>query len=67
MTIGKKIHAFAGSLVVSLGMAPAIHAEILGDYLGYAACNGCPPNLVEGWKTTAHAKAFQTLKAQGEE
>lgn len=67
MTIGKKICAFTGLLIVSLGMAPPFQAEILGDYVGYAACNACHPNVVEGWKTTAHAKAFETLKAQGEE
>jgi hypothetical protein len=48
-------------------MASVIQGEILGDYLGYTACEPCHPDLTSGWKTTPHARAFETLKTQGEE
>ncbi len=43
------------------------HAEILGDYVGYKACMPCHEEVAQGWKTTPHAHAFETLKEQGEE
>lgn len=54
---------FLGGMLFS----PSVHAEILGDYLGYTACRDCHPTIVEGWKTTPHASAFESLKEQGEE
>jgi len=56
-----------GWLFLSLITAPAVHSEILGDYVGYSACEICHPEKAEGWKTTPHARAFETLKTQGEE
>ena len=56
-----------GSLFVVLIMASAIRGEILGDYLGYSACSPFHPDITAGWEATPHAKAFETLKTQGEE
>lgn len=56
--------ALAGALAAAA--APA-RAEILGDYLGYSACEPCHQDLVAGWKTTRHATAFAALKTQGAE
>jgi hypothetical protein len=49
-----------------LAAAPAA-AEILGDYVGYTACQPCHQKLVAGWKTTRHGNAFENLKTQGAE
>ncbi|WP_272699489.1 cytochrome c family protein [Desulfovibrio sp. Fe33] len=51
---------------VSLAAAAA-QAELFGDFVGYTACGECHPKIVEGWKTTPHARAFEDLKHQGEE
>lgn len=40
-------------------------AEILGDYLGYRACQECHAEIVAGWKQTPHARAFAGLLKQG--
>lgn len=42
-------------------------AEIMGDYLGHTACAECHEEIADGWATTPHAHAFETLKEQGEE
>lgn len=42
-------------------------AEIFGDYVGVKECNECHEDVVEGWKTTPHAHAFENLAKQGEE
>lgn len=49
------------------GWGSALRSEILGDYLGYTSCKTCHADIVEGWKTTAHARAFEDLKTQGAE
>lgn len=49
---------------VSVSMA---RGEILGDYLGFRACEECHADKVAGWKNTRHANAFKDLKTQGEE
>ncbi len=56
-----------GSFFAGLVMALGVRSEILGDYVSYTACEICHSDKVEGWKTTPHAKAFETLKTQGEE
>ncbi len=53
-------------LVVS-GWGALAHSEILGDYLGYTACVDCHPDIVDRWKATRHANAFENLKTQGPE
>ena len=35
--------------------------------MSYTSCEICHPDKAEGWKTTPHAHAFETLKTQGEE
>ena len=64
--IGKRLFAWTCSLLVISAMIFLVYGEILGDYLSYPACDGCHANLVAEWKTTRHAKAFETLKVQGE-
>ena len=49
------------------GSGTYIYSEILGDYLGYTACVECHPDIVEKWKATKHADAFENLKTQGVE
>jgi len=56
-----------GSLFVILTIASAVRSEILGDYMSYTSCEICHSDKAEGWKTTPHAHAFETLKTQGEE
>lgn len=56
-----------GFFSIVLIMASVIQGEILGDYLGYTACAPCHTDVASGWQTTPHAKAFETLKTQGEE
>ena len=51
--------------VISWGLN--LHSEILGDYLGYAACIDCHRNIAEKWKITGHGNAFENLKTQGAE
>jgi hypothetical protein len=59
--------AAAVSFAAVLGWGTAVHSEILGNYVGYTACEMCHSDVVGGWKTTAHARAFEDLKTQGEE
>lgn len=42
-------------------------AELFGQYVSYKACKECHAEIVEGWLKTPHAKAFDTLRKQGEE
>ncbi len=44
-----------------------VEAEIFGDFLGVTACVECHSELVDGWNTTHHARAFEDLKTQGVE
>lgn len=64
---GWKIAASLASFLIILGWGVSVQGEILGDYLGYTACEPCHPDVVESWKATGHAKAFEALKTQGEE
>lgn len=59
--------AVAFSFLAILGWGTAGKSEILGDYVGYTACEPCHSDITEGWKTTAHARAFGDLKKQGAE
>lgn len=54
-------------IMVLLLLVSPVQAEIMGDYLSYAACIDCHEEIVSGWQTTPHAHAFETLKKQGEE
>lgn len=60
-------------LIVSLACfavsfaSASVLAELFGDYVGYTACVECHADVVEGWKTTPHANAFEDLRRQGEE
>ncbi|MFC1838384.1 multiheme c-type cytochrome [Thermodesulfobacteriota bacterium] len=53
--------------LVFTGWGINIRSEILGDYLGYTACMECHPEIVDKWKATPHANAFENLKTQGAE
>ena len=59
--------ALAVAFLAILGWGTVVHGELLGDYLSYTGCEMCHPDIVAGWKTTAHAKAFESLKTQGAE
>jgi hypothetical protein len=63
----KRAMLFSGLFIMGLAIISVIRGEILGDYVGYTACEPCHTDLVAGWKTTGHAEAFETLKTQGEE
>jgi len=64
---GLRLTAFCGAALLFLAWSPAARGELFGDYASYTACEVCHPDKVEGWKTTGHAHAFDTLKTQGEE
>jgi len=64
---GWKYASVAAVLLAIAGSAVAVRGEILGDYLGYTACEPCHFDIVEKWKETGHARAFESLKTQGEE
>ena len=53
--------------IAAIGWTTGLHSEILGDYMGYTSCEDCHPDIVEGWKKTKHANAFENLKTQGPE
>ncbi len=55
------------SLSLILFSFSTAEAEIFGDFVGFEACNECHDDVVEGWKTTPHAHAFENLAKQGEE
>ncbi|EFK11691.1 cytochrome c-554 domain protein [delta proteobacterium NaphS2] len=59
----------AGALLLGVLVmtAPFVSAELFGDYVGYKACGQCHQEIVESWKKTPHAAAFETLADQGEE
>lgn len=59
--------AMIAIIIVFLGVLVSARAEILGDYLSVTACMECHEDVVSGWKTTAHARAFGNLKTQGSE
>ncbi len=62
----KRLTTLALVLLAALaGQTAASRAEILGDYLGFRACQECHAEMVAGWKQTPHAKAFEGLKKQG--
>lgn len=65
----RSILALASIVVIGVALHPfsIARAEIMGDYVSYTACADCHEEIVEGWKTTPHAHAFETLKKQGEE
>ncbi len=54
-------------LFYSLVSPTVMEAEILGDFLGVTACIECHSDIVDGWNTTSHARAFEDLKTQGAE
>ena len=56
-----------GTLLLVMVIGRTAQSEILGDFLSYRACADCHADIVEGWSTTPHAKAFETLRTQGEE
>jgi hypothetical protein len=64
---GLRILVWTGVVFLSLWLVSLAQPEILGDYVSYKACIECHPQVVESWKNTPHAKAFETLKTQGEE
>jgi formate-dependent nitrite reductase cytochrome c552 subunit len=66
MTRGRTLIKLS-SFFLFLATISDIHGEILGDYVGYSACTSCHGEMVAGWKSTGHARAFQTLKTQGDE
>lgn len=49
-----------------LGVDSAL-AELSGAYAGYTSCASCHQEIVDGWRETPHAHAFETLAKQGEE
>lgn len=64
---GLRITAIFCAALIILGWGTTARGELFGDYVSYTACEMCHGNVVVGWKTTGHAKAFETLKTQGEE
>ena len=57
---------FCAVLLILAWGFPA-RGELFGDYVSYTACEMCHADKAAGWKTTAHARAFEDLKKQGEE
>ena len=65
---GLRLAAILGcAALILLGWGSTARGELFGDYKGYEACEMCHGDLVAGWKTTPHARAFEDLKKQGEE
>lgn len=64
---GLRLAALCCAALPILAWGPAARGELFGDYTSYTACEACHLDKVEGWKTTGHAKAFDTLKTQGAE
>lgn len=54
----QKLLVSIGLLLALLGSAYGQHAE----YLGFRACTKCHDAQGDAWKTSAHAKAFESLK-----
>lgn len=54
--------------ILTVSRVPESHSELSQDsYAGSETCAGCHENLSKGWKTTRHAKAFETLKKKKQE
>lgn len=50
------------------GTVPVSHSQPAPEgYAGAETCAGCHNDLTKGWKTTRHAKAFETLKKKSQE
>ena len=56
----KKIFVFASLFVA--GLLPGLTAAQQAEYLGFRACTKCHDSQGETWRTSAHAKAFDSLK-----
>ena len=56
-----------GPILLALAFVPAADTEILGDFVSHTACVDCHADIVKGWLTTPHARAFETLATQGPE
>ncbi len=54
-------------ILCSVTTSTVVKAEIFGDFMGVTACIECHTELVDGWNTTPHARAFEDLKTQGSE
>ncbi|QEM69482.1 cytochrome C554 [Geobacter sp. FeAm09] len=63
----------AACLTAAFLLAMAVHAQsgysqpAADEYAGVETCAGCHEELVAGWKTTRHAKAFATLQKKHQE
>ena len=42
-------------------------AQERGEYVGASGCTACHEALVQGWNTTPHAKAFESLKKSSQQ
>ncbi|WP_300673008.1 cytochrome c family protein [Desulfoluna sp.] len=54
-------------LFLALFGAEGASAERFGDYVGWRTCSECHEEISDGWQTTPHASAFDSLKKQGSE
>jgi predicted CXXCH cytochrome family protein len=63
------LFVFIGILfVVSTRHTPDSHAQQPQEnFVGAETCSGCHEDLYKGWKSTRHAKAFETLKKKSQE
>lgn len=53
---------FAIGLIFLAATVPGVSAAQQTDYLGFRACTKCHDAQGDSWKTSAHAKAFDSLK-----
>ncbi|KAB0668846.1 cytochrome C554 [Oryzomonas sagensis] len=66
--IRRSVFPLAVALLVSFGNVPLGYSQPAADeYAGAETCAGCHEDLVKGWKTTRHAKAFVTLQKKHQE
>ena len=57
-----------GALMMLAGNVPDSYSEQPRvSFAGSDTCAGCHEDLVKGWKTTRHSKAFETLKKKSQE
>jgi hypothetical protein len=56
----KKLLVLASLFVA--GLIPGLAAAQQAEYLGFRACTKCHDSQGETWRTSAHAKAFESLK-----
>lgn len=63
----KNLTTLAAAFIFAICSQTGGLADQMGDYVGYTACVACHEKVVEGWKTTPHAHAFEILKRQGKE